>query len=145
MGSALRPPKALSDRSSEVKLGRVRSEVHSERSDWGISEMSRPVKMSLKSATCACRGERVSSRALKERGGRGHALEVVLVLEGAGDALARVDAERVAAKADLPEGGDLGDLVEVRLGLVERVELELAADERVEGIGRLWGVSRQGG
>lgn len=70
---------------------------------------------------------------------------MVLVLEGAGDALARVDAERVAAKADLPEGGDLGDLVEVRLGLVERVELELAADERVEGIGRLWGVSRQGG
>jgi len=52
MGSALLPPKALSLRSSEVRLGRVRSEVHRARRHCGISEMRRPVKTSLKSAVC---------------------------------------------------------------------------------------------
>lgn len=51
MGSTERPPNALSLRSSEVRFGRNKSDVHSERRDWGISEMSRPVKMSEKSAT----------------------------------------------------------------------------------------------
>lgn len=53
MGSAERPPKALSERSTEVRMGRVRKEVQRERRDWGISVMSRPVKMSEKSATCS--------------------------------------------------------------------------------------------
>lgn len=63
MGSALRPPKALSDRSTLTRSGRVKREVHRARRDWGISVMRRPVKMSEKSAIC----ERVPRR----EGGQG--------------------------------------------------------------------------
>lgn len=63
IGSALRPPKALSDRSTLTRSGRVKREVHRARRDWGISVMRRPVKMSEKSAIC----ERVPRR----EGGQG--------------------------------------------------------------------------
>jgi len=68
----------------------------------------------------------------------------VLVLEGLCDGLAGGDAERVAAEANLLQVGDVAQEVEVRLGLLERVELELLADEREEGLVRFcqeWGAS----
>lgn len=61
MGSAERPPNALSLKSSETRLGRGKRAVQRERSDWGISEMRRPVKMSEKSAICGGRGGRSAS------------------------------------------------------------------------------------
>lgn len=79
MGSAERPPKALSERSTEVRIGRVRNEVQRERRDWGISVMRRPVKMSEKSATCEERADqrvvswqRWSGSSSVRRGGRIH-------------------------------------------------------------------------
>lgn len=91
--------------------------MHRNLSESGISLISRPVKMSEKSATCAPRN---STRQLILDLGEircvvlAH-LEVAFVGEGVGDALAGVDSERVATKADLLEVGDLTELNQVGL------------------------------
>lgn len=114
MGSAERPPKALSDKSSETRLGRWRSEVHRKRSESGISLISRPVKMSEKSATCACTA--VSVQTSCEAGNLGVLyLEVVLVGDCICDALAGLNSERVATETDLLQIVNLTKLGQVGL------------------------------
>lgn len=56
--------------------------------------------------------------------------EALLLLEDSSKGLARLDTERVAAKVDLLDVRELGELGEVRLEVGLGVGLEVLADDR---------------